>query len=178
MGLANVMRRQLIPDIVRHARRVSRTNLRVLDVACGTGELLDQISTTLPEAQLHGIDLSPAYIRCAKDKFASLRDTSLMTANAEALPYRDNYFDVVTNVYLLHELPLDARHKALSEMLRVLKPGGILLIQDSLQNGDAEDLQTLLGRYGEEANEPYFDCYLADDISNQLRNLGATFSGL
>ena len=174
MGLANVMRRQLLPDIVRYSRRTQLDNLRVLDVACGTGELLDQVHTTLPQAQLHGVDLSPAYVRCAKDKFSSLRDASMMVGNAEELPFRDDYFDIVTNVYLLHELPLDARRRALAEMLRVLKPGGILLIQDSLQNGDAPDLQTLLGRYGEEANEPYFDCYLADDVSNQLRNLGAT----
>jgi len=174
MGLANVMRRQLIPDIVRHARRTERENLRVLDVACGTGELLDQIQTTLPKAQLYGVDLSPAYLKCARNRFESLGIASLAVANAEALPYPDQYFDVVTNVYLLHELPADARRKALGEMLRVLKPGGTLLVQDSLQHGDAPDLNTLLNRYGEEANEPYFDCYLADDVAQELRRQGAS----
>ena len=177
MGMANVMRRQTIPPITRYLRRNSGQSARILDVACGTGELLRQMTITHPEVKFAGVDLSPYYLKCAEAKHPELSDVDLLAANAEELPYRDNYFDAVTCVYLMHELPRDARRTVVAEMLRVLKPGGLLIIQDSVQKGEVAQLDGLLSRYASEGNEPFFADYLEDDLRELLESSGATVMG-
>jgi len=174
MGMANIMRRQVLPPITRYIRRNKNQRIRVLDVACGTGELLRQMVKTHPEVEFSGIDLSPPYLKTALRRHPELEKVNLLCANAEELPYRDNYFDALTCVYLMHELPSDARRRVFSEMLRVLKPGGLLIVQDSVQKGEVSQMEPLLERYAEEGNEPYFASYLEDDLRTLIEEQGAT----
>lgn len=172
-GTADVMRRQIIPPITEHLRGRGE-GLRLLDVACGTGRTLHQIAQAHPGLRLYGVDLSPAYIREARKRLAALPEVSLAVENGEALPYADATFDVVTSVYLFHELPRNARRNVARELLRVVKPGGLVVIEDSAQLIESAELASALHAFPGEFHEPFYDDYLEDDLAAMLREVGFT----
>lgn len=103
--------------------------LRLLDVGCGTGELIRKLLFQLPEATLIGVDPAFGMIEEAKRKFPSdTPEVEFLRAPAEALPFPDQTFDWVTCCSSLHCFS-DAP-KAIGEMARVLKSGGSLLLMD------------------------------------------------
>jgi ubiquinone/menaquinone biosynthesis C-methylase UbiE len=172
LGCADVMRRQVIPPISRFARQRSGRCLRIADVACGTGRGLAQIAAALPGHRYFGIDLSPFYLEAARRQLASVPEVTLIAENAETLPFRDGYFDVVTSTYLLHELPRKSRRRAVDEMVRVLRPGGLLVIEDSAQLVESSDLGVFLEGFAREMHEPFYRDYVRDDIEAIIEKAG------
>ncbi len=177
-GTADVMRRQIIPPITRHlaARPESGQPARLLDVACGTGSALKQLAKAHPKLSYFGIDLSPHYARKARQQLADVAQLAIAVENAEAMPFADDSFDVVTCVYLFHELPRNARRKVAREMLRVLKPGGLLVVEDSAQVADSAAIEPALRSFPREFHEPFFDDYLGDDLAALFAEVGATIA--
>jgi ubiquinone/menaquinone biosynthesis C-methylase UbiE len=104
----------------------------VLDVGCGTGTLA--IAATYRVGGLGsvtGVDASPEMIDRAKKKARKRGvEVNFQTAAAQSLPFRDAAFDVVLSTVMLHHLPDNARAMCISEIRRVLKPGGRLLAVD------------------------------------------------
>jgi len=174
MGCADVMRRQVIPPMTRFARRHKRRPLRILDVACGTGRSLSQIAEALPGNQYHGVDLSPFYLESARELLRHVPEVSLVAENAEKLPYRDEHFDIVTSTYLFHELPRRARRAVMSELQRVLRPGGLLVLQDSAQLAEAADLESFLEGFATQMHEPFYRDYIRDDLAALAQESGLT----
>lgn len=172
LGMADVMRRQVIPPLTRWLRSADPGPKRILDVACGTAPTLRQIAAAHPGHRYFGVDLSPYYVEVARERLADVPAVTLVAENAEKLPFRDEYFDVVVSVYLFHELPADARRNALREMRRVLAPGGLLVVEDSAQLSEAPDLAYFLSRFSAEMHEPYYRGYVKDDLSSLLRECG------
>ncbi len=177
MGCADVMRRQVIPPMTRFARQQKRRPLRILDVACGTGRTLSQIARALPESRLFGVDLSPYYLKSARERLASVEGVSLVSENAEKLPYRDGYFDIVTSTYLFHELPRKARRQVIREMHRVLRPGGLAVIEDSAQLEEATDLTPFLEGFAAQMHEPFYRDYIRDDLAAAVGECGLKVDG-
>ena len=98
----------------------------VLEVAIGTGRNLPFYPA---EVQITGIDLSPAMLAIARTRAGELgRQVELAEGDAHALSYRDGYFDTVVCTFSLCNIPDERR--ALSEMYRVLRPGGLLILTD------------------------------------------------
>src|SRR5262245_28306275 len=85
--------------------------------------------------------MSEAYIRHAKRELKRWSRIRFVVGKAEALPLPDNNQDAVTSIFLVHELPPKIRRRVLSECSRVLKPGGRLVLIDSLQRGDRPDYE-------------------------------------
>ncbi len=170
-GTADVMRRQVLPPVVAHARERQRP-LRVLEVACGTGRMGAQLRRALPDAHYTGLDLSPFYIDVARERLSSVPRVELVVANAEALPFADASFDAVFSVYLFHELPRNARRRVWEQMLRVLRPGGCVVIEDSLQPRDAGPMGAFLERFPDDMHEPFYRDYLRDDLEQGLAEVG------
>ncbi|HUJ63154.1 MAG TPA: class I SAM-dependent methyltransferase [Kofleriaceae bacterium] len=172
-GTADVMRRQIIPPISAHVREHGG-ELRLLDIACGTGRTLHQLSRAHPRLRLHGVDLSPAYIKLARKRLEHVAELTLAVENAEALPWADATFDVVTSVYLFHELPRNARRNVVREMLRLVKPGGLVVVEDSAQLSDSPALAGVLRDFPKDFHEPFYEDYLADDLASLLGEAGFT----
>ncbi len=99
---------------------------RLLDVGCGTGDLLGRLAVVQPEARLYGCDLSNAMLSVARDRLGP--STGLFRAAAEAIPLVDASIDVLVLTSVFHFIREPG--EALSEMHRVLKPGGRLVLTD------------------------------------------------
>jgi ubiquinone/menaquinone biosynthesis C-methylase UbiE len=173
LGTADVMRRQIVPPVTRFLReREGLGPARILDVACGTGSALNQLALAHPSENYWGLDLSPFYLHHAGRRLSHVRNLSLVAENAERMPLADASFDVVSSVFLFHELPARARHNVFLEMRRVLKPGGLLVIEDAAQLTEAADLRVFLENFAASMNEPFFADYLRWDLSQGLADAG------
>jgi len=170
-GTADVMRRQIIPPIVAGAR-TQRGTMRILDVGCGTARGLSQLMSALPEGQYDAIDLSRWYLQEAAQHVGG--GATLTTGNAESLPWPDATFDTTFSVYLFHELPRATRRKVWREMLRVTRPGGSVVIMDSLQCADTPEMSGFADRFDAEMHEPFFADYQRDDLARGLAEVGLT----
>src|SRR6266436_6486912 len=138
-GSANATRRQaLLPLHEVFAGRDQR-RLRLLDVGCGTGRFLDAFKQAWPRLPALGVDLSEPYVAEARRHLQRWCWLNLMVANGEALPVKDESQDAVTSIFMFHELPPKVRRIVLREFARVLRPGGRLVVVDSLQIGDEPD---------------------------------------
>jgi ubiquinone/menaquinone biosynthesis C-methylase UbiE len=113
---------------------------RVLEVSFGTGYLLTQYAGRF---EAHGVDLNGRMVRIALRNVARAGlSSTLLRARVEALPYRDASFDNVLNTMAFSGYP-DGR-RALAEMIRVLKPGGRLVLLDVRYPEDGNWLGTEL----------------------------------
>jgi ubiquinone/menaquinone biosynthesis C-methylase UbiE len=175
-GAANATRRQaLVPLHELFAGRDQRT-LRLVDVGCGTGRFLDFVKQAWPRLPAVGLDLSEAYIREAKHHLRRWGWLNLLVANGEALPLPDNSQDAATSVFMFHELPPKVRRIVFAEFTRVLKPGGRLVILDSLQLGDEPDYDGMLELFPQNYHEPYYAGYLHEDFAEIAKACGLTLT--
>ena len=120
-----------------------------------------------------GLDLSAPYLDVARHRLAAWSRVELVEGMAEAISAPAAAFDIVTALYLLHELPGHIRCAVAGEIRRVLKPGGTLILVDSLQTGDEPDYDALLDYFPHAFHEPYYASYLATDL-NRLIGPGFT----
>lgn len=176
-GTADAMRRRILAPLkggLTAFTGVPSQQIRVLDVACGTGRTLRMIRAALPKAALFGTDLSPAYLRKANQLLSEIPGElpQLLKANAEKLPYLDGYFHGVTSVFLFHELPANSRQQVIEECFRVLKPGGVFVICDSIQALDSPEFQTMMENFPILFHEPYYRHYTTDNLAERLEKAG------
>ena len=171
------MRRRIISPLKTGLKIFSDRNykdLKVLDVATGTGRTLQQIRVSLPEVDLSGLDLSGYYLKQASKSLSDRKGemVQLIKGNAEDMPFKENSFQAVTCVFLLHELPREARQNVLKECFRILEPGGILVLADSVQISDSPSFKPILDNFHKIFHEPYYFDYLNDDIDKRLNLIG------
>jgi ubiquinone/menaquinone biosynthesis C-methylase UbiE len=174
-GTGNAMRRQALPLL--HARFAGRDQrkLRLLDIGCGTGRFLDFVKQAWPRLPVVGLDLSDAYLRHARRHLARWSRVATVVANAEAIPAAAESFDAVTGIFLMHELPPQVRRAVIAECARVLKPGGVLLLLDSLQRGDQDGYDGLLDWFPAHYHEPYYESYVDEDFAAIAEAAGLTY---
>ena len=139
----------------------------VLDVGCGTGALLDQLSASCPRARLAGIDPSPEMLAIARQRLPLVIE--LKQSWAEGIPYPDGAFDVVVSCNVLHYIrePI----VALKDMLRVLRPEGTLVITDW---SDDYLACRICDWYLRLCNAARFQTYRAQQLRDLLNTAGAT----
>ena len=104
-GAADVMRRSALAEVAREIRASDRRDQTLLDVASGTGRFLSQVIAAYPRLQAKGLDLSPAYCAHARKTLKRWPSIDIIEAAAEAMPIDDDSMDIVTCIYLFHELP-------------------------------------------------------------------------
>ena len=111
----------------------------ILDVGCGTGELLFQLQGHT-QAALAGLDLSDRMVDVARRKLKQSAD--LRQGDSESLPWSSSRFDLVCCTLSFHHYPNPGQ--ALAEMRRVLQPGGALLLADITMPTPARQLTNLI----------------------------------
>jgi demethylmenaquinone methyltransferase/2-methoxy-6-polyprenyl-1,4-benzoquinol methylase len=107
-----------------------RPGYKVLDIAGGTGDLTMQFSKRVGEqGQVVLADINSSMLNVGRDRLLDRgygNNIEFVQANAEALPFPDNYFNCVSIAFGLRNVT--DKDKALASMARVLKPGGRLLV--------------------------------------------------
>lgn len=102
----------------------------VLEIAIGTGRNLPHYP---PDVQITGIDLSPAMLRVADDRAQQLGlEVALAVGDAQALSFPDASFDTVVATLALCSIPDD--RQAITEMARILRPDGQLLLLEHVRS--------------------------------------------
>ena len=179
-GSQDAMQRASLAPLGRYMRQRGSTTgagLSLLEVAAGTGRFHTFVKDNWPEMATTCSDLSPYYLAEARENveyFAdfnaevnpgrSLAPTSFVQCAAEQLPFADASFDVLLNVYMFHEMPSDARVASIKEFARVVKPGGMVIVNDSLQQGDRPEVDAVLPMFPATYHEPYYMDYVQADI--------------
>jgi arsenite methyltransferase len=112
----------------------------VLDVGCGRGLMLVGAAKRLISGKAIGIDLWQQQDQANNSTAATLSNAAIegvaerievKTADMRQLPFPENYFDVVISNWAIHNIEIEAdRQKALDEIVRVLKPNGMVILSD------------------------------------------------
>lgn len=173
-GTANATRRQALPPLHEIFTGRDQRRLRLLDVGCGTGRFLYFVKQAWPRLPVTGLDMSEPYVTEAKRHLKRWSWMNFVVANGECIPLPDNSADAVTNIFMLHELPPKVRRVVFREFARVLKPGGRLVLVDSLQRGDEPDYEGLLELFPQNFHEPYYTSYIQEDFAAIGRACGLT----
>ncbi len=120
----------IIPDILSKIGKTNLYDLEILDVGCGSGNWLRTfIEWGARPSKLHGIDLLDYRIDMARD--ISCGKIDFQVASAWPIPFSDNYMDFVSAFTVFSSILDPAARKSLAdEMLRVVKPDGLILIYD------------------------------------------------
>lgn len=123
--------------------------IRILDLACGTGDLTLALAERFPRAEILGVDLNPEMLAEARQRLASFLENrapgdsrapshevsgapqssaavQFMEADMASLPFEDQQFSLVTAGYALRNAP--DLEQTLGEISRVMRPGGLLAI--------------------------------------------------
>lgn len=115
--------------VLEHAR--PRDGESVLDVGCGTGTLAIGARAAAPGAHVVGLDPDPAVLERARAKARSAgAEVELVEGSATKLPFDEASFDVALSSLVFHHLADEAKHDAAAEIVRVLRPGGRLVLAD------------------------------------------------
>lgn len=113
-----ISKRNIITSIIIKYQPTKR-NLRILDIGCGTGFILEGLKNV---GSLYGIDIDSRTVKICNEKGL----TGVIKGNILKIPYNDNTFDIVITIDVLEHIDNDI--KAVSECFRVLKKQGILII--------------------------------------------------
>lgn len=173
-GAAGAMRRLVIPPLQRHLKSVERG--QILELGCGPGSSTSYLAMAFPNVKITAIDLSSPYIKTAQRKLKNYPKVDALQADATDLPFKEKSFDAVVSVYLLHELPEEVRIKVISEARRVLKPGGLLVLADSIQYNDDPRFNWALDRFPLNYHEPFYANYVRTPLKSMLESCGFTKS--
>ena len=113
--------------LVQWSKKPSTGDLKILDCATGTGDLALEFQKQLgPKVEIIGVDFSEEMLKEARKK---TKDIQFLLADIQKLPFLDNTFDTCSIAYGLRNV--EDLKKTLSEMTRVLKPGGLLMILET-----------------------------------------------
>lgn len=135
----------------------------VLDVGCGTGGLLAALKR--PRVRLAGADISPRMIAEAKKRLGKTAD--LRVADSEKLPWKAGSFDLVVTTDSLHHWPRPLQ--AFSEMKRVLKKGGHVVVADVTAPPVLKPVSNWIAQLGKEGD---VRVYSAGELELMLREVG------
>lgn len=128
----------------------------VLDVGCGRGLMMVGAARRVPKGYATGVDIWSGHDQSGNGADAARSNATIegvadrvkvKTADMCEMPFGDHSFDVIVSAWAVHNVALlDDRRRALAEMVRVLKPGGTILLTDIEKHAEyAAELATITG---------------------------------
>lgn len=166
--------RRLLNEVMRHYSTLDRS--RTLQLSCAYGSLTPTLALAPNTQELHVIDVASIQLSSAQNKLRAVsRTAQWVRMDAESLAYAPHQFDSVIIFFLLHELPEKARACALSEAIRVLKPGGQLLIAEYGEH-HSNLLRFFLSPWCwiQERLEPFLSDFRHQNLTGQLQKQAQT----
>lgn len=116
-----------------------RSGMRILEVGCGTGNLIVTARQAHPGIAATGCDPDPLALRRAERKARGLTDVTFDRGYVQRLPYADGMFDRVLSSMMWHHLDDATKDSAAEQIYRVLRPGGELHLVDVGGEESADD---------------------------------------
>lgn len=179
LGIDTLWRKKMIGHLD------ARQHRRVLDIATGTADVAIQMAKRLGIAHVTGLDLSPEMLRYGQKKIekAKLEEViRLQQGDSEDLPFEDNSYDAITVAFGVRNF--ENLEAGLAEMLRVLQPGGKLVVLEfskirfaplrALFNFYFGSIMPLIGRL--QSKDPRAYAYLFESV--QAFPSGADFTNI
>jgi SAM-dependent methyltransferase len=147
---------------------------RILDMGCSSGHFTTALTDAYPAAKITGVDLSRRMLEHAwRTANANGWDWDLYQRPAEATGFADASFDLVASYIMLHEMPADAIRAAFAEALRVLVPGGDMLMSDVTRYADLDRLAAWKAdRSAKFGGEPHWRESASLDLAALARDVG------
>ena len=152
----------------------------MLDVGASVGVSTQFLHEAFPRSEVTGLDLSPYFVAMATYR---ARENNLpiryIHANAEHTGLPSGSVDVITVNYMLHEVPTEATKRILSELHRVLRPGGVILICD-LDGDKVRDnfVVSSFRKWAFEVTEPHIYQYYQNDLLENLAGVEEDGEGM
>ncbi|MCH8049618.1 class I SAM-dependent methyltransferase [Patescibacteria group bacterium] len=120
--------RKLIQTIKKEAKHYLKPGSRLVDIACGTGEIILHLAQDFPQVEFTGSDFSEEMLKKAKSKNADLSNVKIVNANVRDLPFPDSSFDVILCSDAFHHFA--SPEESLKEINRVAKEDSVFLLVD------------------------------------------------
>ena len=145
-----------IVDSLLHAHLPKTSGLDILDAGCGTGGSLRQLQRY---GRVTAFDFYPKAAQLSNGR----SNGRIAVASIDAIPYEDASFDLVTSLDVICQLEPESEQQAIRELVRVLKPGGTLIVR-------CPALQILYGSHDETLQTRHR--YTASEMAKKLRSAG------
>ena len=117
-----------------HLRDVSRISDKVLEIGCGNGYMLEQLASSFPSREFHGLDFSHELLEIAAKR--KIKNGSFSQGDVRKLSFENESFDIVfTERCLINLLSWEDQKKALKQIQRILKKGGFYFMIESFTDG-------------------------------------------
>ncbi len=168
-GTADPMRRRMVSLFKENNLSLGK---KALELGAGVGSNTLFMAYAFGETEITCLDLSESYLQKAKSNLRDFSNINFYRGEAENLGFKDASYDSVFSTFLFHELPLEVRVAVLDEAHRVLKPGGLIAIADSIQLGDIESLDWAIKDFPKNFHEPFYTNYIKTAMEGLLESAG------
>ncbi len=148
-------------------------NVKFLDIGCGTGHAVGLAAKSVNySGNFYGVDISGNMIRKARKNFEGFENLHFIKANSEAIPLPDNFFEIIICTYSFHHYLHP--EKAMSEIARLLIPGGKIYILDPIADRQIMRFIDLFIRTFETAHVKF---YSSGEYEKLMVNAGLKYTG-
>lgn len=161
-------------DAIICALEICNSECRVLDIGTGTGYLSFEIAKRYKNAKVTGLDIVEETLRINQDKAIEqkIQNLDFISYDGSKFPFTDDSFDVIVTRYALHHFP-DIKN-SFSEIARVLKKGGKLLISDPIPAEN--DIVRFVDEYMKLKPDGHVKFYTENELVKYANEVGLTFN--
>ncbi len=152
----------------------AKSDGNTLQLTCVYGNLSTKLAKRLPIEAFHLADVATIQLNTTRKKLHKVwgdnhAPLNLVRLNAESLAYQKNCFSCIVIFFLFHELPTEARQHAIEEIVRVLKPGGKLIITEYSNTNPMHILHRFPPfRFVLSSLEPYLPGFLEENLLEKI----------
>ena len=168
-GSLALTRRLLMSELIKYIQNQNRT-LKILELACGSGDSTHILLSSCKNIELTAIDLSHTYISQAKIKTRDFSNVKYKVQDATKLNTMEEKFDVVFSVYLFHEMPEKERNQVVNSSYEQLNNEGFMMNIDSIQLNDIPEFNWALLNFPQDFHEPFYMNYIKRPLENIMKD--------